>query len=87
LSFSRIVKEFDVSPEELLRHLVWMEDQNLIMQVKTKDKEAVAYAPVRRERSKNLKAFFEKYSLVDYPSKESWASRQREYFYNQENYD
>lgn len=87
MTYPEMVKEYDVAPEELLRHLGWLERNEVIMSVKKSGEESYCYAPFMRDKTKNLERFLEKFANVDYPAKEEWAVRLKEHFYQVKSYD
>lgn len=87
IEFSVIVKEYDVAPEELLRHLGFMERHQLIMSVKINSSESVCYAPFLRDKKKNLERFFQAFAKVDYPAREDWAVELKKLLYDGSRYD
>lgn len=87
LSYPEIVREYEVAPEELIKHLGWLESNEIIMSVKKSGEESYCYAPCLRDKTKNLERFLEKFARVDYPSREDWAVKLKEHFYQVENYD
>lgn len=87
VSFSEVVSEFKVAPEELLRHLGWLERQDIIMSVKQAGKEGFFYAPSIRDRKKSLECFFQRFQKIDYPARETWAQQIYKEYYSESKYD